>query len=88
MAAAIEGWLNQLYRDLDSSSAQVEKQFEERIPEGSKISRNDISGLRGISTEFLDSHRLPSAPALSSRLPPLRMPKGFWNGGSGMMPEE
>jgi hypothetical protein len=56
MGSAIESWLNALYRDLSSSSARVEEQLEAKIAAGDKVSRNDISGLREIAAEFLDSH--------------------------------
>jgi hypothetical protein len=55
-ATAIEAWLNELYQDLYDAAHTVEKQLEGKIPAGIKISPKDITGLREISSAFLNSH--------------------------------
>jgi hypothetical protein len=55
-ATAIESWLNGLYQDLHSASKNVGKQLERKVPQGSKISPEDIVGIAEMAESFLTSH--------------------------------
>lgn len=53
---SIAGWLNGLYRDLSGLAAEVGQLLEAELADRTKISKRDLSGLKGKSARFLETH--------------------------------